>query len=307
MKILLAEDDATLRTMTRLILERSGYEVVEAEDGQAAWEILEREPIQFLVTDWNMPRMDGEALIRQIRSSSHEHYVYILLLTARGQSEEIMGGLNAGANDYLVKPPSPRELLAHIAIGDRLIQVEQELRAARERLEEISTHDELTGLLNRKGISERLEAELNRAHREKIQLSLVLLSIDQLTSLEEEEEEARAQLASVILPHVAGKLGELLRSYDSKGRWRQDELLMVLPHTTERVARAISRRIRDTIGEMSVPLPDGGEIPLTARLGLATNSPDAPVPLDALLRRADETLEADRTRPRAGNGQSTAS
>jgi CheY-like chemotaxis protein len=136
MKVLVAEDDLVSRKLLTKTLDRWGHEVVTAFDGQEAWEAFHKQDIHFLITDWMMPRMDGIELCRKIRSQYRDRLVYIILLTVRDQKEDIVVGMEAGADDFVTKPFDRNELLARIRAGERVLLLEQQLAEAK-RLEGI--------------------------------------------------------------------------------------------------------------------------------------------------------------------------
>jgi DNA-binding response OmpR family regulator len=133
MKILIAEDDLFSRSMLRTVLVNWGHEVVEASDGQRAWEALQPDDAPRLaLLDWIMPVMDGIDVVRKVRESlsSEEHYVYTILLTRKGSKDDIVAGLAAGADDYVVKPFNHNELQARIRSGQRIVELQSALTDA---------------------------------------------------------------------------------------------------------------------------------------------------------------------------------
>lgn len=149
MRVLIAEDDAVSRRILQATLERLSYEVVAVEDGAAAWEELRRpDAPRMAVLDWMMPGLDGVEVCRRIRAAECEAYTYVLFLTARGQKADVVAGLEAGADDYLVKPFDPQELRSRLAVGRRVLELESRLSGTidelRRALGEVRT---LQGLL----------------------------------------------------------------------------------------------------------------------------------------------------------------
>ena len=136
MKILIAEDEFISRSFLENMLESLGHEVISAEDGLRAWENFQQENVRMVITDWIMPEIDGIALCRKIREADLPHYVYIIFVTAKDQKEDSIKGLEAGADDYIVKPLDPQELAARIRAGQRIIQLEGEHEKTNKRLEE---------------------------------------------------------------------------------------------------------------------------------------------------------------------------
>lgn len=127
MRVLVAEDGVLMRRLMVRTLGEWGYEVAEAENGERAWQEFQQQPCQLVLTDWIMPEVDGLELIRRIRSSDFRHYVYILLLTALSEKRDLVAGMEAGADDFLVKPVDHNELRVRLRAGERIIQLEQEL------------------------------------------------------------------------------------------------------------------------------------------------------------------------------------
>jgi DNA-binding response OmpR family regulator len=136
MKVLIAEDDTASRIVLEKHLNSWGYEVLAAQDGSQAWEIVRREQPQIVLVDWIMPSMDGLELCRKIRSEQEHGYTYIIFLTSKIESEDIVTALDAGADDYLCKPFDKNVLKSRMAVGARTINYENELRIAKEKAEE---------------------------------------------------------------------------------------------------------------------------------------------------------------------------
>lgn len=136
MKILVAEDDPISRRLLVVSLARWGYEVVECADGQEAWEQLQAEAPQLAILDWMMPELDGIELCRRVRSTPATRSIYILLLTAKGEKDDIVTGLEAGADDYLTKPFDRDELRARVRSAERMVDLHQNLADRVRELEE---------------------------------------------------------------------------------------------------------------------------------------------------------------------------
>ncbi len=128
MKILIADDDAVSRRRLQSYLQKWGYEVASAKDGAEAWDLFEGGVFPIVITDWMMPELDGPGLIRRIRSSQRAGYIYAILLTAKSQKEDLVEGMEAGADDFLTKPFDRDELRVRLRAGERIIRLEQNLR-----------------------------------------------------------------------------------------------------------------------------------------------------------------------------------
>ncbi len=124
MKILIAEDDPTLRMTLKAILQKWGHEIIVAEDGNQAWKILQTDSPKLAIFDWMMPGIEGVELCRRVRERTDGDYVYIILLTAKVENEDIVVGLDAGADDYITKPFDREVLHSRVAVGTRIVQYE---------------------------------------------------------------------------------------------------------------------------------------------------------------------------------------
>src|SRR3984893_16865941 len=176
MRILIADDSIVSRHLLDATLRKWGYEVVVACDGVEAWNYLQAEDAPKLaILDWVMPGLTGPEVCRRVREKSHDReraqdkdvYTYILLLTSKGLREDLIEGMEAGADDYLTKPFDQHELKVRLRAGTRIIDLQRELVAARERLREQATKDFLTGVWNRSSVLEILQRELLRGARER--------------------------------------------------------------------------------------------------------------------------------------------
>jgi sigma-B regulation protein RsbU (phosphoserine phosphatase) len=152
MRILVAEDDAVTRKVLAATLERLGWEVTTASDGTAAWDTLEtlggKSAPELVLLDWMMPGMDGIEICRKLRSTPGFEFLYIILLTSRGEKEDLAMGLMAGANDYITKPFHPIELESRVRVGERMVKLQRSLASRVTELEAALAHvQRLQGLL----------------------------------------------------------------------------------------------------------------------------------------------------------------
>src|SRR3954468_7077049 len=135
MQILIAEDDLLSSLILRKTLEKMGHEVVTAVDGADAWERVTHGDIRLVISDWMMPRVDGLEFCRRIRRRGEGPYIYIILVTAKQQRKDRIEGLEAGADDFLVKPLDRGELMARVRVAERILTMQADLEAARAELE----------------------------------------------------------------------------------------------------------------------------------------------------------------------------
>ena len=136
MRILIVDDDVDMRRLLLRLLQKWGYDVVPAADGVQAWELLQNEPISFVITDWIMPKLDGLGLCRRIREGRFARYIYVILLTAKNSKDELVKGMEAGADDFLIKPFNAGELKVRIRAGERIVKLESNLEEQNKKLRE---------------------------------------------------------------------------------------------------------------------------------------------------------------------------
>jgi diguanylate cyclase (GGDEF)-like protein len=287
MQILIVDDDPVARQILRSSLVRCGYQVIEKADGQAAWEYLQTEPVRFMITDWVMPCMEGLELIRKVRAANFSKYIYMIILTGKGDKGDMVDGLSAGADDYLVKPFDLNELRARVMIGKRILDLEDRLHSARDQMEIVAMHDSTTDLLNRRAIYNHAEAELNRAQRDHQPCCLAMIDIDHFKNVNDHYGHLTGDRA---LRHVADCIVHSVRSYDWVGRWGGDEFLVVFPNTDPATAAHIAERIRATILDDPLSLANHQFLPLQVSMGITIAQPGPTLSLDTLIQQTDESL-----------------
>jgi diguanylate cyclase (GGDEF)-like protein len=273
--------------MLRNLLTKWGYDVVTASDGDEAWSILQpNDAPRLAILDWVMPGADGVELCRKVRALGREPYQYILLLTARTESEALVEGMEAGADDYLTKPFNAQELRVRLRAGRRILDLQAELLQAREALREQATHDALTGLLNRGTILEVLKNEAERAGREGQPLSLLIADFDHFKLVNDTHGHL---VGDDILREGARRMKAVVRRYDAVGRYGGEEFLMALPGADGAAARAQAERLREAIS--SEPFEAHGlSLSVTCSVGAACHLNMGPAGVDGLIHDADLAL-----------------
>lgn len=288
--ILLVEDEPTTRLMAAHQLRRAGHEVEVAENGLQALERLRQRLFPILLTDWEMPAMDGVALCRAVRAAQFDSYVYIILLTARDGKANVVEGLEAGADDYLTKPVNDQELAARLQTAQRILRLEQSLRAANERNMLLSVTDALTGTYNRHHLMVQLPKELERTRRYARPLSAVLCDID---NFKEVNDSHGHQTGDDVLVQFAALLQRSIRSeVDWIVRYGGEEFLVVLPEADFGAALAFAERIRKELEARGIEA-GGGPLSITASFGVTSYSggtDQAERSVDALIASADACL-----------------
>ena len=239
--ILVAEDDPISRRILEKNLKSWGYETLLANDGRGAWEAIQRPDVRLALLDWMMPEADGPEICRRIREAKKGKYTYILLLTARDQPQDIITGLQAGADDYMIKPVNFLELKTRLQTGQRIIDLEDKLLQTQAQMTELATKDGLTKLWNRTFIMEFLDEELIRAGRTGSPLSLIMLDLDFFKKINDERGH---RTGDEVLMRIAEILTKGVRPYDKIGRYGGDELMLVLPNCDRGDAGLIAERLR---------------------------------------------------------------
>jgi diguanylate cyclase (GGDEF)-like protein len=287
MKILIAEDDLVYRRLLEGTLARWGYAVVAAGDGLEARAVLQAdEAPRLAILDWMMPGVDGIDVCREVRRQTDKPYIYVLLLTAKDRKPDLIQGLEAGADDYLVKPFDASELKARLSAGRRIIDLQDQLIAAREALRVQATHDPLTGVWNRAAILEILARELARARRQGAPLGVIMADLDHFKRVND----TRGHLAGdAVLREAAQRLSGALRPYDAIGRYGGEEFLIVLPGCDEARTFALAERLREGLGARPVAFA-GEPIPVTISLGTTAYDAASMAEAAALLGTADAAL-----------------
>jgi len=285
MKVLVAEDDAVSRRILEVFLDKLGYEVVVSTNGAEALDLLQKpDAPRIAILDWMMPGTDGLEVCRQLRQRGAESYVYILLVTAKTQQQDIIEGLEGGADDYLTKPYNIHELKARLRAGLRVVELQAQLMAARDGFEFQATHDALTGLLNRQGILERLDTEMARAGRERKPVGIVMADLDHFKKIND----AHGHLAGdAVLREAASRMRSAVRAYDHIGRYGGEEFLVVLPGCGEQGALQQAERLRVCVSESPIATP---EAPFQATLSLGVACMEPGQNQTGLLQAADEAL-----------------
>jgi len=283
--VLVADDDPLVRTLLHHWLSSWGYQVTIVDDGARAWELLaEGTAPSLLLLDWVMPGVDGIELCRRTRKKQRDRYPYILLITSKDNKEDVVRGLEAGADDYLTKPIDMHELRARLRVGMRILQLQEELIAAREGLRFQATHDSLTGIRNRASVLDLLYRESERAVRSKEPIAVMMLDLDHFKRINDLHGHLTGD---AVLKNVADRIVNSVRSYDSVGRYGGEEFLVVLPGCGKEAIVESAERIRVAIADTPI-WADNREVPVTVSVGAFTAT--CSESLQEMLRAADAAL-----------------
>ena len=283
-KILIAEDDPIARRILETTLRKAGYEVAAVSDGQEAWQALQQPSAPLLaILDWMMPGMDGLDVCRALRASSSLPYVYVLMLTARGRKQDVIEALEAGADDYLVKPFDHYELQARLKVGDRILDLQNRYLTACDELRMQAARDSLTNLWNHAAILDRLDQELARASRQQLPMGVLMADLDFFKQINDTHGHATGD---EVLRHVARTLTTLIRPYDAVGRYGGEEFLFVLPGCDSDSTMNLAERLREEIALQKIAY----NLTVTVSIGATALEWRQPIAASALLRQADAAL-----------------
>lgn len=278
--VLIVDDDPVASRLLSTILVQAGYEVELAGDGLQALASIERRCPDFLITDWEMPRMNGLELCRTIRERAQAKYIFTLFITGRSGSENLIEGFKSGADDFLTKPVQREVLLARLRAGERVLELERQLNT-------LASTDPLTDLLTKRAFLPQLDKEWRRAHRYQLPLSCVILDADFFKRI---NDTFGHPAGDQVLAAIAETLREDTRASDILCRWGGEEFVALLPETDEESATLWAERVRSQVAELSFIFSNRA-VGVTCSFGIAQRTPDISGG-DELLAIADQALMA---------------
>ena len=289
-RVLIVDDDPHVVLRISSLLKSEGFEVHSAGTGEEALRLLDTTVCQIVLTDWHMPDMDGLALCRNLRLRQVDGYIYILLLTIRDSTSDILAGLAAGADDYLVKGATSAEILARLNVGRRTTNLERSLRKSNEENRRMSITDALTGVHNRRFLMKYLPRELERSRRYNHPLAVIACDLDHFKRI---NDGFGHEAGDEILQAFATRAGDCIREgIDWVARSGGEEFLIVLPETTLQGASHAAQRLREVLVAHPIST-SSGPLAVTVSMGvtaLETAQELSTVSAPELLRAADRFL-----------------
>jgi two-component system, cell cycle response regulator len=295
--VLIAEDDPIFRRILESWFKRWEYRVTAVENGVDAWKVLQREDApKLVILDWMMPGMDGIELCRRIRRRDQGPYRYVLLLTAKDDKQDVVAGLEAGADDYLTKPFDVDELRARVRAGRRILDLEAALIRAQSALQFEAAHDRLTAIWNRGAILDLMRGEMERSRRSEDSLGIIMADVDFFKKVNDTYGHL---VGDTVLQEVGHRLASAVRSYDSVGRYGGEEFLIVVPGCDALNLVVTAERLRHRIADQPIDTA-GGPVTVTISLGLAAIQGTESKSSDCaeLIHHADEALYVAKARGR---------
>ncbi|RQW87325.1 MAG: diguanylate cyclase [Geobacter sp.] len=289
--VLIVEDNLLMRKILEGHLSDLGHTVVAVENGRQALELLDHSHFPIVITDLVMPEIGGLELCRAVRARNFEGYTYVVVLTAQDTKDEMVRGLEAGADEYLIKPVNRAELTVRLKTADRILSLESSLKKSYEEIKALSVKDPLTKVYNRGYLDERLVHEVKRTFRFERPLSLIMLDIDHFKIINDTYGHSTGDQ---VLKECAWFMSNCVRKeIDWVARYGGEEFVIVLPETP--LAGALVAAERSRAGLSSHVIDAGGtELLVTASFGVTSFTPaDQKEDLTiaaVLVKRADTCL-----------------
>jgi two-component system, cell cycle response regulator len=287
--VLIADDDDIVCAHLGELVSAAGYSVRLASTGVEALRVLDAEPVHIVISDWEMPDMDGLALCRHIRSRPTEIYTYVVMLTIRRSHDDIVAGLTAGADDYVVKGAEVAELLARVNVGKRIITLERSLREAKRESERLAMTDALTGALNRRYLMTSLPREIEHSRRHGHPVALLVCDLDHFKRI---NDRLGHKAGDQVLEDFCARCSQAMRASDWIARTGGEEFVIVLPETDLNGAAVVAESLRLAVCAEPVTTV-AGDVSVTVSIGYSALYSDSDFIRwhhEDLLRAADKQL-----------------
>lgn len=245
-RIVVADDDTENAQIIEASLKQDGHQCRLVHDGEAAFHLVRSWLPHLVLLDVSMPKMTGIECLKKIRALSGGEYIGVVLVTANSSLDEIIVGLDTGADDYIVKPYRVDELRARARNCLRIKSIHDSLRRANKRLEEVAMRDDLTGFYNMRYMMKALTEQVEIAKKQRMHLSCVMFDMDHFKQVNDRHDHL---FGSYVLREVAQVIQPVIRSTDIPARYGGDEYFVAMPGTSLKEAVEVSERLRKAIQE----------------------------------------------------------
>ena len=287
MKILVLNNDVMERTIIQQVLQSNKHEIIPAGNSDAAMHLLRQGDIRFVIADRVTTDIDEQQFIQRLRDAQPPYYIYILLLASKVSDTDVTTQ-RAGADDYLYKPIVPLELKSRVHIGERILELGDNLVQAKDSLEQMAMFDPLTNTLNQKAFLNLARGELERARRNLAPLSLIVLDIDNFKEINKQHGNA---IGDDVLVLISQAIREKSRPYDNLGRYEKDMFLIPLPGVIGQDAEKIAERIFKGITNTNISLLDGTALNISISVGVVSSARiTVNTEVDMLIEKARELI-----------------
>lgn len=293
-KILLVDDSALYTMLVKKSLSSEPCTLLYAKNGGEAIELFTKHKPAMVITDWVMPHVNGLELCRRIRAGVPEVYSYVILLTGNDEKENVVAGLESGADDYLSKPFHSGELVARVRVGRRVVELQREIQSKNRQLETMALTDSLTDLPNRRAIEVWAPREISAAIRYGFPLWVAMADLDWFKNI---NDEYGHNAGDIVLQGFADILRRNTRASDICGRLGGEEFVLALTHVQHKDVGPVIERIRRTLEEREFSY-QGRIIHATASFGVAGLCEEKPADFTSLVMRADAALYSAKQKGR---------
>ncbi|MDO3388287.1 diguanylate cyclase [Gilvimarinus sp. SDUM040013] len=289
MKILLVEDSATLRHAMSQYIVDAGHTPLVAESGEQALQLLEDNPVDMIIMDVEMPGLNGFETTALIREWLGDHWIPIVFVTGMSEDEDYRQGIEAGGDDYLIKPVSKMIITAKIRAMERIADMRDQLNRLNSELEAISQLDSLTQIYNRRTFNEQALKQWLLASRQNTCISALMIDVDHFKLY---NDHYGHPAGDACLKEVTAAIEQCLnRPYDLLGRYGGEEFVVLLPETNKEGIANISQRIRRSLADRQVahdvsPTSDTVTVSIGGACCLQTTGHT----LEGLIKAADRAL-----------------
>jgi diguanylate cyclase (GGDEF)-like protein len=273
MRILVAEHDHAERQAMVAALHNWGYETAETTSVRETVKSVSKGDIAIALVRSTLPEMDLSEFCRAVRENEDDHYTYLILYGTRGSRLDLLKGVNAGADDYILLPMDWHELQVHLQAGSRIANLHKNLVETQQRLTMMAKQDSLTGIWNRRGVLDVLDREHERHVRAGSGLGVLMVDADHFKDV---NDTYGHPVGDEVLRTVSGRMASAVRPYDTIGRYGGEEFLVVLPGCDSKGALSTGERLRQEVAREPVSLGDL-EVDVTVSIGVAAmdEMPDA--------------------------------
>jgi diguanylate cyclase (GGDEF)-like protein len=294
-RVLVVDDDDLARTRLSALLSASQFEVEAAATGAEALRVLDRTHCQVVLTDWQMPDMDGLTLCRHVRLRVQDSYTYVVMLTIRNTQDDMLTGFAAGADDYVVKGATISEILARVEIGRRISRRDNALRITNRENSHLSYSDPVSGAYNIAYLVQHLPRELARSQRHGHALAVLHCDIDGFRKI---NDHFGYEVGDALLRAFVTRTGSCIRNGDWLARTGDDEFMLILPETSAKGAHRVAHKLQQQFALHPLATP-AGPIAFTASIEVtaidAKRDFDSTLQIHALLRTVDRRMVAHKS------------
>ncbi len=279
--VLIVEDDPHMVNLLTIVLKKSNIQVDSAHDGKEALDFLSRETPSLIISDIMMPNMDGYTLRKELLKRDETKLIPFMFLSAKGNAEDIVEGMNLNADDYIPKPFDPEVLLARVNSIIRRYS----------HFNELIRYDPLTQVYNRRTLYSNLTSELRRVKRYQHPLSIFMIDLDHFKDVNDNYGHS---FGDKVLKMITACLKDHLRETDFIGRVGGEEFVVVLPNTSKKIGAMVADRLRERISQIQFEI-DGFAITISGGVSAA---PDDGMEIDVLMKKADAAMYAAKGKGR---------